>query len=316
MPALVLQEARGVPGIVGGRHPSWRLRLTAGPITVRWVRACGKLPGRSPVGPISSAYRPRWYALCASSRTRGARGRVGRRGRVLRPTRRCTSGRCPRLRLRPRGEASGSQRWTSESDTGWMTCCARSLATTRPRNFSPTWAWTSTVCANGSRETHLHPLRTRVGGLIRSSFAEMLSVSALVALLHRRPSSHQHRISAPGRIGQSWPSPPSACSTRQDAAASKRRSGSKQKSSTISGRLVDRTTRDSAGADCRILAIRKYARCRGLPTDLEPSRATGRRAKQLRGRRDRCRRDTAAAMAEPLPLLSRGRRSRCLLDSS
>ena len=69
-----------------------------------------------------------------------------------------------------------------------MTCCARSLATTRPRNFSPTWARTSTVCANGSRETHLHPLRTRVGGLIRSSSAETLSVSALVALLHRRRS--------------------------------------------------------------------------------------------------------------------------------
>jgi hypothetical protein len=65
-------------------------------------------------------------------------------------------------------------------------------------------------------------------------------------LPHCRPSSHQQRTSAPGGIGQSWPSPPSACSTRQDAAVSKRRSESKQKSSTTSGSLVDRTTRGAA----------------------------------------------------------------------
>ena len=51
------------------------------------------------------------------------------------------------------------------------------------------------------------------------------------------------RVKAPpsGGIGQPWPSLPSACSTREDAAASKRRSELKQKSSTTSGRLVDRT---------------------------------------------------------------------------
>jgi hypothetical protein len=38
---------------------------------------------------------------------------------------------------------------------------------------------------------------------------------------------------------------------------------------------ADRTTWDSARPDCRILAMRKYARWPGLPTDLEPSRATG-----------------------------------------
>lgn len=35
--------------------------------------------------------------------------------------------------------------------------------------------------------------------------------------------------------------------------------------------LSERTTRDSAGPDCQILAMRKDARWPGLPTDLEPS---------------------------------------------
>jgi hypothetical protein len=43
---------------IGGRqdgYPSWRSRLTATLISARWVKACGKLPSCSPVGPISSA---------------------------------------------------------------------------------------------------------------------------------------------------------------------------------------------------------------------------------------------------------------------
>ena len=35
--------------------------------------------------------------------------------------------------------------------------------------------------------------------------------------------------------------------------------------------LSDRTTRDSDGQDCRILAMRKYDRWPGLPTDLSPA---------------------------------------------
>jgi hypothetical protein len=58
-----------------------------------------------------------------------------------------------------------------------------------------------------------------------------------------------------------------------------------------------RMTWDSAGLDGRILAMRKYARWPGLPTDLEPSCATGCRAKQPRGRRDRSRRERAACPA-------------------
>jgi hypothetical protein len=43
-------------------QPRARSRLNAALISERWVNACGKLPSCSPVGPISSAYRPRWLA--------------------------------------------------------------------------------------------------------------------------------------------------------------------------------------------------------------------------------------------------------------
>jgi hypothetical protein len=37
------------------RQPSWRSRLKAALMRARWVKACGKLPSASPLGPISSA---------------------------------------------------------------------------------------------------------------------------------------------------------------------------------------------------------------------------------------------------------------------
>src|SRR5215211_602965 len=43
-------------------YPSVLSRLYAALISARWVNACGKLPSSSPVGPISSEYRPRWFA--------------------------------------------------------------------------------------------------------------------------------------------------------------------------------------------------------------------------------------------------------------
>ena len=43
-------------------QPSARSRLKAALISERWVKAWGKLPSCSPVGPISSANRPRWLA--------------------------------------------------------------------------------------------------------------------------------------------------------------------------------------------------------------------------------------------------------------
>ena len=54
----------------------------------------------------------------------------------------------------------------------------------------------------------------------------------------------------------------------------------------------------SDSPDCRILELREHARWPGLPTDLEHSRATGRRPKRPRGRRDRSRRG-AVGTAEP-----------------
>jgi hypothetical protein len=45
-----------------GAHPSWWSRLYAALISARWVKAWGKLPSCSPVGPISSEYRPTWLA--------------------------------------------------------------------------------------------------------------------------------------------------------------------------------------------------------------------------------------------------------------
>lgn len=44
------------------RQPNARSRLKAALISERWVNAWGKLPSCSPVGPISSANRPRWLA--------------------------------------------------------------------------------------------------------------------------------------------------------------------------------------------------------------------------------------------------------------
>jgi hypothetical protein len=78
--------------------------------------------------------------------------------------------------------------------------------------------------------------------------AAALSTSRLVAHPCARCCSHEKgevslrgiasvQASPLGGIGQSWPCPPSACSTRKDAAASKRRSESKQKSSTTSPSL-------------------------------------------------------------------------------
>ena len=43
-------------------QPSARSRWKAALISARWVNACGKLPSASPVLPICSAYRPRWFA--------------------------------------------------------------------------------------------------------------------------------------------------------------------------------------------------------------------------------------------------------------
>jgi hypothetical protein len=31
-------------------------------MSARWVKAWGKFPSASPVGPVSSEYRPRWFA--------------------------------------------------------------------------------------------------------------------------------------------------------------------------------------------------------------------------------------------------------------
>jgi hypothetical protein len=42
----------------GAAHPSWRSRLYAALISARWVKAWGKLPSCSPVGPICSEYSP------------------------------------------------------------------------------------------------------------------------------------------------------------------------------------------------------------------------------------------------------------------
>ena len=74
-----------------------------------------------------------------------------------------------------------------------------------------------------------------------------------------RGPSDRVKASPSGGIGQPWPSPPSACSTREVAAASKRRSELKQKSSTASGRLVDRTkgTSACAGSDEMTLRLAK-----------------------------------------------------------
>ena len=57
------------------------------------------------------------------------------------------------------------------------------------------------------------------------------------------------------------------------------------------------TTTDSAGPDCWILAMRKYARWPGLPTTAEHTLATGSRAKQPGGRREWYRRAPAAECA-------------------
>jgi hypothetical protein len=62
-----------------------------------------------------------------------------------------------------------------------------------------------------------------------------------------------------------------------------------------SPRSKRRAATSSASPDCRILAIRKHARWPALPTDLEHSRATGRRPERPRGRRDRSRRKRAVA---------------------
>ena len=43
-------------------YPSALSRLYAALISARCVKACGKLPSSSPVGPISSEYSPRWFA--------------------------------------------------------------------------------------------------------------------------------------------------------------------------------------------------------------------------------------------------------------
>ena len=55
-----------------------------------------------------------------------------------------------------------------------------------------------------------------------------------------------------------------------------------QSSSSTPISLPVRTTRDSAGPDCRIVAMRKCACWVGRKTDVELSRATRRRAKHLR----------------------------------
>ena len=49
--ALVRQSARPARA---------RSRLKAALIRARWVKACGKLPRASPLGPVCSAYSPRW----------------------------------------------------------------------------------------------------------------------------------------------------------------------------------------------------------------------------------------------------------------
>jgi hypothetical protein len=75
--------------------------------------------------------------------------------------------------------------------------------------------------------------------------------------------------------------------------------------------LPQRTTSDRAELDRRILVMRKYARCPGLPTDSEHSRASSRRAKQPRGRGDRDRQyggtgQAAAKVEAGPPALLRG----------
>src|SRR5262249_36334371 len=57
-------DVAAAPGRFGvhPRQPSFRSRLTAALISERCVKACGKLPSSSPLGPISSEYRPRWFA--------------------------------------------------------------------------------------------------------------------------------------------------------------------------------------------------------------------------------------------------------------
>ena len=47
---------------MGERYPSWWSRFTAALMSARWVKACGKFPSCSPVGPISSEKSPRWFA--------------------------------------------------------------------------------------------------------------------------------------------------------------------------------------------------------------------------------------------------------------
>ena len=56
----------------------------------------------------------------------------------------------------------------------------------------------------------------------------------------------------------------------------------------------------------RVFTTRKYTRLPGLPTDLEHSRATGRRGKRPRGRCDRNRRNPAARIGTPARPLSPG----------
>jgi len=42
--------------------PSARSRLNAALIRAKCVNACGKFPSASPLGPVCSAYSPRWLA--------------------------------------------------------------------------------------------------------------------------------------------------------------------------------------------------------------------------------------------------------------
>ncbi len=44
----------------GYRPARARSRLKAALMSARWVNACGKFPRASPLGPVCSAYSPRW----------------------------------------------------------------------------------------------------------------------------------------------------------------------------------------------------------------------------------------------------------------
>lgn len=65
----VAASGAGDPGVQRGARSSASSSVVAAMMSERWVKAWGKLPSCSPLGPISSANRPTWFAyVCIFSK--------------------------------------------------------------------------------------------------------------------------------------------------------------------------------------------------------------------------------------------------------